>query len=214
MSRAELAAKLDQQQFERLCWSQPMTLITPEGTTREIFSSLEIEPGVVYRTINGGTLQKRKDRIIFNREHTVSRSKQFSHIRLRSGSAREAPAHGGGLAPSGPPPGDADSSGSDAETLAHLTLRHAPRTPRASPRAGTPGEGAAQRGSIMRLLRNPAAGGAGGAAHGDPEGWADADVFGELEPGLVCDFSSRRDDIARAERSLRARAGPTRDGRG
>eukprot|EP01062_Namystynia_karyoxenos_P054965 TRINITY_DN4558_c0_g1_i6.p2 TRINITY_DN4558_c0_g1~~TRINITY_DN4558_c0_g1_i6.p2 ORF type:complete len:206 (+),score=18.79 TRINITY_DN4558_c0_g1_i6:92-709(+) len=123
MSRAELAAKLDQQQFERLCWSQPMTLITPEGTTREIFSSLEIEPGVVYRTINGGTLQKRKDRIIFNGEHTVSRTKQFSHIRRRSGSAREAPAHGGGLAPSGPPPGDADSSGSDAETLAHLTRR-------------------------------------------------------------------------------------------
>eukprot|EP01062_Namystynia_karyoxenos_P054963 TRINITY_DN4558_c0_g1_i4.p3 TRINITY_DN4558_c0_g1~~TRINITY_DN4558_c0_g1_i4.p3 ORF type:complete len:359 (+),score=102.23 TRINITY_DN4558_c0_g1_i4:486-1562(+) len=60
----------------------------------------------------------------------------------------------------------------------------------------------------MRLLRNPAAGGAGGAAHGDPEGWADADVFGELEPGLVCDFSSRRDDIARAERSLRS--GPRR----
>eukprot|EP01065_Artemidia_motanka_P051872 TRINITY_DN9215_c0_g1_i7.p1 TRINITY_DN9215_c0_g1~~TRINITY_DN9215_c0_g1_i7.p1 ORF type:complete len:553 (+),score=109.16 TRINITY_DN9215_c0_g1_i7:82-1740(+) len=195
MSRAELSRRLDQDQFERLCWDNPMTLITPEGRTIEVYTSLEILPGVTYRTKNGCSLQKKKDRIILNGE-TISRGKQFSHIRrstqraggrVRRCGAESDESDGGHRVRrrfSGysdrPPQGD----GSDAETLMGLAL----------------GSSGANRmaGSIVRKL---------GAGRG-PSGWSDPDVFGNLEPGLLLDYSDRRDDIAEAE--MRLRTGPRR----
>eukprot|EP00756_Hemistasia_phaeocysticola_P045961 Hpha_TRINITY_DN19718_c0_g1::TRINITY_DN19718_c0_g1_i1::g.21716::m.21716 len=184
MSRAEIARTLDLKNLERLCWECPLRLITPEGTEKEVFTSFEIVPGVVYKTVNGSSLVKRSDRIFLNGE-AVQRSKQFSHIRRREGTEP--------LTTTATPTRtrrEAVGSDSEGETILDLAQDNA----------------RARRGA-ERILQQLKGKESRPPTPGTPSGWADAQTFGDIEPGLLRSYSGR-DDIAEAERNFRS--GPRR----